>query len=404
MGDLVPIQTGLKLRNLWLLSERLARRVDLWRIIRRGKRRFSGDLHFRLHWVDEGFAPRPGEAADDVVLLGRICDAWSKAMEAQRSASETFQPHNWWKAIQRTNLEPAMRALSLRDFDSLRRMYRNFFRNPCGAGLTGLPLARIRSGERASRSAKQLCLIDALHRIDLWKRRTGGRFALSNLTPPDIGNPFGVLVDGTFVRHSSEDQHYCAHRIIDLFGPSEAPVVAEIGGGFGGMAYFLIRDRPGVTYLNFDLPETIALASYYLLSAFPNAKATLYGEADLGAEALRNSQFILMPGFAIQQLPKDSVDVAFNARILSDLSAASLREYLAEIKRTTRGYFLHLNRKEGSLAVQAWLAANAPCFKLIEKRVSEWNDARTLRPNEMECLYQRVVTAQEPSAQGHPSC
>jgi hypothetical protein len=283
-------------------------------------------------------------------------------------------------------------------------MYGNFFRDPCGAGLTGLPLARIRSGERASRSAKQLCLIDALHRIDLWKSRTGGRFALANLTPPNIGNPFGALIDGIFVRHSSEDQHYCAHRIIDLLGPAEAPVVAEIGGGFGGMACFLMRDRPGVTYLNFDLPETIALASYYLLSAFPDAKATLYGEAELGEETVRNSRFILMPGFAMPQLPADSVDVAFNARILSDLSASSLREYLVEITRTTRSYFLHLNRKEGSLAAHAWLAANAPCFKLIEKRVSEWNDARTLRPNEMEYLYERVATAQAPSAQGHPSC
>jgi hypothetical protein len=181
-------------------------------------------------------------------------------------------------------------------------------------------------------------------------------------------------------------------------------VVAEIGGGFGGMACFLMRDRPGVTYLNFDLPETIALASYYLLSAFPDAKATLYGEAELGEETVRNSRFILMPGFAMPQLPADSVDVAFNARILSDLSASSLREYLVEITRTTRSYFLHLNRKEGSLAAHAWLAANAPCFKLIEKRVSEWNDARTLRPNEMEYLYERVATAQAPSAQGHPSC
>jgi hypothetical protein len=297
-----------------------------------------------------------------------------------------------------------MRALSTRDFDSLRRMYRNFFRDPCGAGLTGLPLARIRSGERTRRSAKQLCLIDALHRIDLWKSRTGGRFAVASLTPPNIGNPFGVVLNGTFVRHSSEDQHYCAHRIIDLLGPAEAPVVAEIGGGFGGMAYFLVRDRPGVTYLNFDLPETIALASYYLLSAFPDAKATLYGEAELGVNVLRNSRFILMPGFAIRQLPAHSVDVAFNARILSDLSTASLHEYLAEIARTTRGYFLHLNRREGSLAAHTWLAANAPCFKLMEKRVSEWNDARTLRPNEMEYLYRRVAMEQQPSARARPSC
>ena len=119
------------------------------------------------------------------------------------------------------------------------------------------------------------------------------------------------------MRTGSEDQHYCAHRMIDLIGSFDTPVVAEIGGGFGGMAYYLIRDLPSVTYLNFDMPETIALASYYLLNAFPQAKAILYGEAELNAETLRSSQIILMPSFAIPQLPPSRVDIAFNARIAS---------------------------------------------------------------------------------------
>ncbi|MCS1408625.1 MAG: hypothetical protein M2R45_01801 [Verrucomicrobia subdivision 3 bacterium] len=32
------------------------------------------------------------------------------------------------------------------------------------------------------------------------------------------------------------------------------------------------------TYINFDLPESLTLASYYLLSCYSNAKALLYGE------------------------------------------------------------------------------------------------------------------------------
>jgi hypothetical protein len=159
-----------------------------------------------------------------------------------------------------------------------------------------------------------------------------------------------------------------------------------------------------VTYLNFDVPETIALASYYLLSAFPDAKATLFGEAGLDADTIRNSRIILMPGFAMPQLPANSVDVAFNARLLSDLSPASLDRYLAEIARTTHGYLLHLNRIQGSIAADNWFAANAANFRLVEKRISEWNNARTLRPNEMEYLYERVTPEQSPCAPGHRAC
>jgi hypothetical protein len=71
--------------------------------------------------------------------------------------------------------------------------------------------------------------------------------------------------------------------------------------------------------------------------------------------------------------------------------------------RTTRGHILHLNRTQGSLAADAWFEANAPDFRLVEKRVSEWNNARTLRPNEMEYLYERQSPAQSPFAPDHPA-
>ncbi len=391
------------MRLLETIRQRVVRRAEISRIIRRGRRRFSGDARFNLQIVEQGFAPRPTGAADDAALLRRICDAWSKAAEQQAAVSEAFQPHAWWRVTQERNLEPARRALAAYDFDSLRGMYRNLFRDRCSAGVCGLPLSRVDASSPVSKSSKELHLIDALHRIDHWRTRTGGRFDIADLKPPDIGNPFGIVLDGVLVRSGSEDQHYCAHRIIDLLPSLEGSVVAEIGGGFGGMAYYLIRDRPGTTYLNFDLPETIALASYYLLSAFPDAKATLYGEAPLDPETLRSSRVILMPAFAMPQVPAGSVDVAFNARILSDLSPVSLHTYLAEIARTTRGHILHLNRTQGSLAADAWFAANAPNFKLLETRVSEWNNARTLHPNEMEYLYERQSQAQLPSAPDRPA-
>jgi hypothetical protein len=384
---MVLASTDLKMRLLGVLRKRLRRRAEISRIIRRGRRRFSVNGRLDLDVVERGVAPRIAESLDDTVLLRRICDAWSKAMERQPSVEDAFQPHQWWRAIRDKNLGPVTRTLAGYDFDSLRRMYRNFFRDPCSAGLAGLPFVRIEAGSPVSNIFKQLCLIDGLHRIDLWKSRTRGRFELSDLESPNIGNPFGIVLNNFFVRNGSEDQHYCAHKIIDLLGASEAPVVAEIGGGFGGMAYYLIRDCPGATYLDFDVPETIALASYYLLSAFPEAKATLYGEAELNADTLRSSQIILMPGFAMPELPPSTVDVAFNARLLSDLSPESLHQYLGEITRTTRGHYLHLNRTEGSTAADAWFASNAPHFQLVAKRRSEWNDARTLRPNEMEYLY-----------------
>ena len=296
-----------------------------------------------------------------------------------------------------------MRALAARDYDSLRKMYRNFFRDPCGAGVSGMPFPRKSRGYGMGASFKQLQLIDALHRIDLWKSRAGVRSEIADLKTPEVGNPFGTVVNGVFVRSGCEDQHYCAQKIIDLVGSRHPAVVAEIGGGFGGMACYLVRDHPGMTYVDFDLPETIALASYYLLSAFPEIKATLYGEAELNAETLQTSRIILMPSFAITTMADASVDLVFNARLLFDLSPKSLHEYLTEFARITKDYVLHLNRREPSVAAHAWFQANAPEFGLIERHPSNWNDARTLYPNEMEYLYRRRPPGQPPSEPDRPA-
>ncbi len=372
-----------------MVRKKLNRQIEIARLVKRGTRRFSEDPRFCMDGAERGLLPRIPTAMDDTALLDRICDAWSKCMEHQSSTCETFQSHAWWKSVREKNLQPMIRALSMRDYELLSGMYRNFFRDACSAGVSGLPAGRIDRASASGTKAKQLQLVDALHRIDLWKSETAGHFALADLKTPDIGNPFGTFVDGVLVRTGCEDQHYCAHKIIDLIGSQPAPIVAEIGGGFGGMAHYLMRDRPGITYVDFDLPETIALISYYLLSAFPEMKATLYGEAELNEQTLEASRLILMPSFAIRDMPAGSADLTFNARLFFDLSPASLHHYLAEITRITGRYILHLNRREPSLQAHQWLEANAPEFKLIARRPSNWNDARTLHPNEIEYLYRR---------------
>jgi hypothetical protein len=71
------------------------------------------------------------------------------------------------------------------------------------------------------------------------------------------------------------------------------------------------------------------------------------------------------------------------------MSAASIHEYLAEIVRTTRDSILHVNGTESCRAISAWLASNARDFALVEQQPAEWNTARSLQPDETECLYTR---------------
>ncbi|HEV2117119.1 MAG TPA: putative sugar O-methyltransferase [Terriglobales bacterium] len=376
------------LRTARIARERL--RVNLQRrhFASTSYNHFRADPRYDLQNVTKGFVPRFADSgSEDTQLLQRICTAYGKALADQRFAPRCYEPTEWWKEIQRCALGPVMHALRNSNIEALRGMYRNFFRDPCGGGLVGIPFGTLKAYFQASMKDvyRRTYLGDALYRIDYWTAQTGGRFNLSDLRSPAIGNPFGVLIDGTLVRSASEFQHYCAHQILKL--RSGRGVVAEIGGGYGGLAYYLLRDSEAVTYVDFDVPESIALASYYLLKAFPSMRFVLYGEKALTPETLSTSDVVLMPLFELPKLPISSVQVTFSSHALSDLTPGALADYMKVTVHSTKNYFLYLGGDVVAGTISAVLREihNAPVPS--EMRPSNWN--RHIAPDvrEVECTY-----------------
>jgi len=348
-------------------------RLSMWKFAAYGAHRFRGDARYDLQNVTNGFASRIEETSDDASLLERICTAYIKAVKQQQFAPVAYKATDWWQEVRKRSLGPVTQALLTRDIDALRRMYRNFFRDPCSAGLLGAPygMSKAYFGGNIKDIYRHFYLSHVLFRFDYWKAQTDGHFALHDLAGPGIGNPFGVLIDGTHISVGSEYAHYCAHRV-DSFLDSGAATVAEIGGGFGGMAYYLLRDRAGVKYLDFDIPESIALASYYLLKAFPHLTFLLYGEEDLTNEAIARADVVLMPVFELATMPSQRVDITFSSHAMSDISSEAMVEYLNNIDRTTRGCLLYIGHSRASESISALVSQRYDSFELAETRSSGW--------------------------------
>jgi hypothetical protein len=357
----------------------------------RGDARFKDDPRYNLRAVREGFASRlnNGDNGDDTAMLERICDAYVRATERDLSAKRAYQPTRWWKDVRRAALGPVRRALATRNHAALDEMYRNFFRHSCSAGLIGVPykLTQAYGGHPFDGRSGWFFLSNALHRIDHWKELTGNRFHLRDLAGPDVGNPFGILIDGILVRSGTESQHYCAQRISEMLPPGSA-AVAEIGGGFGGVAYYLLRDRPEISYCNFDVPESIALASYYLLKSFPRIRFLLYGEHAAASPFFGQRSVRMLPAFELNTLATKSVDLTFSCHTLSGLTRAALTEYLDETVRATRQYFLYVGRTSESNPIQSLIRKRFPALTLRAKRALEWNRQKSLNDAEVECLYE----------------
>lgn len=338
--------------------------------------------------VTEGFAPRFDSSKDDTALLRRICKAYVRSTSHPDSSRMCYQPTEWWNGIRSSCLGPVMRALRECDITSLRTMYANFFRDRCATGLIGVPYGMAKAYFQGPlRDVHRHCYMgQALYRLDYWLSQTGGRFGLDVLAGPKVGNPFGVLIDGALVPYDSEYQHYCAHQILNLVS-ARPSVVGEIGSGYGGMAYYLLRDGKQHTYIGFDVPESIALTSYYLLKSFPSARFLLYGEKELNAETIAASDIVLLPLFQMDAIQPETLDLMFSSHVMADLSSDAVAEYLRVIRRMTKDYFLY----SGNTVTGEQLSGLADGgFKLLTARCTEWNQYKAPDAREGEYLF-RIV-------------
>jgi putative sugar O-methyltransferase len=363
---------------------------DEWRrraLVYRGNRQFRKDPRYRLPSVTEGFASRIDRQGSDWALLERICKAYAMSIERQAVASVKYNPTVWWEQQRRFGLEPVINALKSHDCDALQRIYENFFRDDCSTGL--IPVHRLKKdyfGQRITEFYARLFLIDALHRLDYWNEQTNGRYTLRDLEGPGIGNPFGVMLEGRLVTMGSEYQHYCARTVTAHLSPGRR-AVTEIGGGYGGMAYYLTRDQPGITYIDFDMPESIALTSFFLLKAFPDLNAVLYGEAELDSRTISQADIILMPISELPNLPDCAVDLTFSSHTMSDLSAEALVEYCQEITRTTREHFVYVGSRSSAEIISCFESGGSTPLTLVNAREYAWNNHAARDADHVECLY-----------------
>jgi len=166
-------------------------------------------------------------------------------------------------------------------------------------------------------------------------------------------------------------------------------VVFELGGGFGGLAYYLIRDNPGMTYVNCDLPEALALASYHLMKSLPDIRITLYGEADASEEALSTPGVYMMPSFNIMKIPSRFAAVSFNSYSLSEMSPSTIRVYIDQITRITSGHFLHVNHNKYAVLSADEFGIEGHGFELVSRELAGWTLGTNPESDEMEYLYRR---------------
>ena len=303
-----------------------------------------------------------------------ITQAVLQACLAARAALPTSGPYvvgrNWGNFLAATRPR-FYDALAREDAEAMEALLANAFRNELTTGIFG---GRDAFDQFAASEAGAEGGLRAHYHV--W-RHSVTHPDVSRLGWPAVGNPFGLWVDNLLVHPNTMLNDHRASMVADLVGHLPSPVVAEIGGGYGGFGRQWAMLGARGTYIDFDLPENLIVAAHFLASAHPDKRVKLFTDPDerLDRERLAEYDIVLMPHFMLPNLAERSVDVFMNFISLSEMSSVTIAEYLAQVARVTRGYFYQenlLDNGEGYEFYPVSVFPAMPQFRRVFSTPSRW--------------------------------
>ena len=335
--------------------------------------------YYDVNALEKGLSshsPNEENEANHLKNLKQIQEFYLSLKEDQMYQPEVYQPAGEW----REHVE--QRAQHYHAFfdtttDRLSSLLSNFWRNELGVLVKQYAsyAQLVKDAHLREKYSEQMA-----HDLMIWRNLFDADF--SELEVPVVGNPWGYLWDGTLIGSKVLRYYALMSQIAGLVEDINRPVIAELGAGYCGLAYYLMRGDDRRVYIDFDLPETLAVGAYYLSESLPHRKLYLHSGGPVDWQGvLANFDVIMMPNWAIDSLPAESVDVFVNTFSLSEMTRPVIQQYLGKISTACKHYFLHNNMDRDGVVNEGFERTPASQYPFPEKS--------------FKCLYKRYDLFQQ---------
>jgi hypothetical protein len=342
------VSAGLSLENLTLL-ETISRP---WWLYRAAGRVPAGRMEKR--------PPLP-VTTEDVVLCERLIGAFTAA---ENKAGPAEASPGIWGWIRDTHHHRLADTLERHDALELARLLASMFQEEFVWGITGRHDLRYHETALGLRilSLKSLdVLVSLAEAVGAVPVETPGQAGLAfdrgiaellanidealgfRVDFPSVGAPYGLIADGHLITLDTPDQIYGALRLDQarrnylLPRPESSTRIVEIGGGYGGMCYWLLHMCPNNTlYTIIDLPIMNVLQGYFLAHAQGAKTVSFFGE-DAGLVRV-------LPDSTLAEVDTP-FDVLVNKDSMPEMSDDTMTSYLEWGRANCDGIFYSYNQE-----------------------------------------------------------
>ena len=282
----------------------------------------------------------PSKDRSELEIVERIFQSFRKMKKNQKNISNCYLPSSMWQEQLDKSYFYLTSGLKENDIKKFHFFLANFGSWKTCHGVESTTL--IRDNMTSLIRRRYLKNVIFYNQLKIWKWFYNNRKPISCLTYSTYGNQAGAYIDNIFVGPGSFFNEIYGSILSELISDIKHPVVADLGAGYGKLAYFTLRDVDNFTFIDFDLPEILCLAAYYLMKVWPNKKVLLFGESDYSSETHGQYDLIFMPSQEICKVCQSSIDLFINKNSLGEMTQEAVINYINYITKATR-YFFHMN-------------------------------------------------------------
>lgn len=176
----------------------------------------------------------------------------------------------------------------------------------------------------------------------LWEyaRSVDSEGILNRVDEPMSGNPLPIFLRDKLISQDLANS-VLEYYSIKPFMKNNPPRIAELGAGYGRLAYVFLKVLP-CKYAVFDIPPALYIAQRYLSELFPNLRVFEFRDFKHYEEIQEEYEASDIAFFLPHQLdflPSKQFDLFVNISSFHEMTLSQIANYFALIQKTTRGLF-----------------------------------------------------------------